>query len=202
MAKIDIVRDPDAVQPIERGDTKLALGLDLGTTTGYAYKLFKPGTTIQWDDVAMGQWDLSAGPYDSGAIRFVRLRQFLSIIKPDLVTFEDVRYTPAIAGMNKFSIGAIIARAANSAELFGAFKATLCTWCEEHKVPCQGVGIGQIKKYATDKGNASKTDMILACNQKFKSNFGIDDYDSTGADNIADAAFVLVIGLESYSKGV
>ena len=119
-----------------------------------------------------------------------------------MVFFEDVRYTPGTMGMNKFSIGAIISRAANVSELFGAFKATVCTWCEERHVPCHGFGIGQIKKYATGKGNANKCDIIEACNAKFGTAFPTNDYESTGADNIADASFVLLMGIDEYAKGI
>jgi len=203
MPKINIERDPrlfaEAITS-KSSPHKLALGLDLGTTTGYAYTYFEPNVPTKKSGVAMGQWNLSAGPYDSGAIRFVRLRQFLSILMPDLVLFEDVRYTPQRG--NKFTVGAIIARAANAGELFGAFKATLCTWCEENNVPCQGIGIGQIKKFATNKGNANKVEMIEACNAKFQTEFDVDDYESTGVDNIADAAFVMAMGLDAYIGGL
>src|SRR4051812_7865055 len=94
------VRDPalfraraDAVPG--RAGRKLALGLDPGTTTGYALALFEPGRPFDLARtfVAMGQWDLSAGPFDSGAIRFVRLRQFLAILQPSLVFYEEPRFT-------------------------------------------------------------------------------------------------------------
>jgi len=54
---------------------RLALGLDLGTSAGYAFTYYDPGRTFdpRTAFVAMGQWDLSAGAYDSGAIRFALL---------------------------------------------------------------------------------------------------------------------------------
>ena len=204
MPKTKIDKDPEAFAEmiIREPGTKLLLGLDLGTTTGYAYRFMKDGELLTPNnEVVMGQWNLSAGPYDSGAIRFVRLRHFLTLTKPDLVFFEDVKYTPESRG-NKFTVAAIISRAATSAELFGAFKATVCTWSEENSVACQGFGIGSIKKHATGKGNSNKVAMIDACNAKFGSDFGTHDYESTGVDNIADAAFVLDLGLELCGKGL
>jgi len=204
MSKINIEKDPDAFAEtiVRTPGTQLLLGLDLGTTTGYAYRFVKDGKVVTSDnEVAMGQWNLSAGPYDSGAIRFIRLRHFLSIVQPNLVVFEDVKYTPESRG-NKFTVAAIISRAATSAELFGAFKATVCTWGEENSVACQGFGIGSIKKHATGKGNSNKVAMIEACNDKYGTDFDTHDYESTGVDNIADAAFVLDLGLELCGKGL
>ncbi|MBD3407201.1 MAG: hypothetical protein GF411_13865 [Candidatus Lokiarchaeota archaeon] len=201
MPKININNRPssfDIKRPLNKS-IKMAMGLDLGTTTGYAYTFIDSENHAETDNIVMGQWDLSAGPYDSGAIRFLRLRQFLTMSSPDYLFFEDVRYTPEKP--NKFLASAIISRAANVSELFGAFKATLCTWAEEHDIPCEGFGIGQIKKHATGKGNANKIDMINACNEKFNTDFDY-DYESTGVDNIADAMFVLSLGISRYIEGM
>ena len=204
MAKLDIDKDPEALAgKINRiSDKKLILGLDFGTTTGYSYGFVDPNDPIDSVDIITGQLNLSAGPYDSGAIRFVRLRQFLSVFKPDLVIYEDVKYTPPAAAGVKFSVSAILARAATSTELFGAFKATASTWCEEHNVACHGIGIGQIKKRATGRGNANKEDVITACNEQFGTAFDISDYKITGVDNIADSAWVFQLGYEQYAKGL
>jgi Holliday junction resolvasome RuvABC endonuclease subunit len=40
--------------------------------------------------------------------------------------------------------------------------AHLTAWCEHHQIPYQGVPVGTIKKHATGKGNAGKSDMIAA----------------------------------------
>ena len=39
---------------------------------------------------------------------------------------------------------------------------TLTSWCEHHNIPYQGVPVGTIKRHATGKGNASKTEVIDA----------------------------------------
>jgi hypothetical protein len=147
----------------------------------------------------MGQWNLSAGQYDSGAIRFVRMRQFLTYLSPDLVCYEDVKFDPPMGQFNK---GALLARVATASEFLGALKATVCTWCEENNVPCTGFKIAQIKKRATMKGNANKELMIQACNEMFGSDFDVDGYETSGVDNIADAAFCCLMAQEQYALGL
>jgi hypothetical protein len=182
---------------------KLALGLDLGSLCGYAFTYFQPGQPYEIGKytLGIGQWDLSAGNYDSGAIRFVRLRQFLTVTRPDLLLFEEVRYTP-VETPNRINVHAIVARSALPTEWFGALKATVGTWCEEHNVPCQGIPIGAIKKRATGLGNANKVAVIDACNSLFGSELDPEGYESSGVDNVADACFCLLLGMEGYSQGV
>lgn len=205
MAKHKIERDPWLfAERLKRpARSNLVLGLDLGTNCGYAFTYMQDGQRVDPEKLSlhMGQFDLSAGPYDSGAIRFVRLRQFLSLMEPDLIAFEDVKYTPA-EKPNRFNAGAIVARAATACEWFGALKATVCTWAEENGVPVTSFPIGTIKKRATGKGNANKGDMIKACNALFGSDMDSEEYENAGFDNIADAAFVCLLTLEQYSTGL
>lgn len=206
MAKYRIEHDPELLAVSLKAPppgTSLVVGLDLGTSCGVSFAYHRLGTPVDISTLVMhmGQWDLSAGPYDSGAIRFVRLRQFLSVMKPQLVVYELVKYTPPET-VTRFNANAIVARAATPMEWFGALKATVATWCEEHKVPCTGFPIGTIKKRATGKGNASKSDMIKACNKLFGSDMDSEDYESAGYDNVADSAFVCLLGLEMYANGL
>ena len=201
--KQDVFKFPEDLAEKIKADrlenTKTVLGLDLGTSCGYSYRFINKDN-ISKPVVYAGQLDLSAGPYDSGAIRFVKLRHFLSAIKPDMVAFEDVKYTPPKMGFQ--SIGAIMARAATACEWFGALKGTLCTWCEENGIPSVGIPIGAIKKRATGKGNANKVDIITACNKEFGFSFDPEGYDSSGVDNIADSVFVCSLLVEQYGLGV
>ena len=48
----------------------------------------------------------------------------------------------------------------NAAHVYGGFKAHLEAWCSEHKVPCQGVPGGEIKKSWTGKSSATKDAMM------------------------------------------
>lgn len=203
MPRINKVSDPSQVPMPEKdsAEPKVVLGLDLATNCGYCIGLQYKNKPLKIAPEFMGQWDLSAGPYDSGAIRFVRLRHFLAAVRPDLVGYEDVKFTPSEA-ITKFSAARVLARAATSSELIGAFRATVVTWCEENNIPCIGIPIGTIKKRATSKGNASKENMITACNEQFGSDFATDDYSSTGVDNIADAAWITQITAEQHSNGL
>ena len=206
MPKFNISSDPwvfrESVKE-PKPKSNLVLGLDLGTNCGYSYCIVQENELLVPDklDMHIGQWDLSAGPYDSGALRFVRLRQFLSVLKPDLVAFEDVRYTPS-EKLTKFNMHSIIARAATSCEFFGALKATVCTWSQENGVPCGSFPIGTIKRRATGKGNANKSDMIAACNEMVRTDFDTENYETAGFDNAADSAFVCLLALENYAKGL
>lgn len=205
MAKHKIERDPwlFAERLARPARANLVLGLDLGTTCGYCFTYMRDGQRVEPEKLAMnlGQFDLSAGPYDSGAIRFVRLRQFLTVMEPDLIAFEDVKYTPA-EKPNRFNAGAIVARAATACEWFGGLKAAVAAWAEENGVPCTSFPIGTIKKRATNKGNANKGDMIAACNALFGSDMDAENYEAAGYDNVADAAFVCLLALEQYSRGL
>lgn len=186
-----------------RAKSRIALGVDLGTNAGYSYTFFDPAKPyrIGENPVFLGQWDLSAGSYDSGAIRFVRFSHFLSAIKPDIVFFEDVKYTPSEA-ITKYNASALMARAATSAEFMGALKGTLAKWAEENDVPATSIPIGTIKKRATGKGNANKEDMIAAINSTLSLDLSAEDYKTTGVDNIADAFWCMICGLEEYGNGV
>jgi hypothetical protein len=201
-AAFALVRD-QASYVVANEKTRVVLGIDLGTNCGYTFAFYKPGVPVTPGLISprhMGQWDLSAGSYDSGAIRFLRLRHFLAAAKPDAVFYEDVKFDPP--GINKINAGAVLARVATASEFLGACKATTCCWCEEHNIPCTGFKIGTIKKRATGHGNANKEDMIKACNKLFGASFETEGYETTGVDNIADSSFVCLLGLEQYASGL
>ena len=195
------LRDPDIFKKLigDRPDSsRRVVGLDLGTNCGFAFRDIDTGKDTPHPIVA-GMWDLSIGPYDSGPLRHIRLKHFLSVAKPDLVMYEEVKYDPP--GAKFMKPGAIIARISTSAEFLGGLKTTVSTWCEENAVPAQGIAIAKIKKHATGKGNAGKPAMIEACNEHFGTCLSPADYEKNGDDNIADAIWVCDIGVTMYSKG-
>ncbi len=205
MAKVAYTPDPflAAARVPKLKDKVLVLGLDLGTSCGYSFSYHHPGDVVDPPQLAIisGQLDLSAGPYDSGAIRFVRLRQFLTAAKPDLIAYEMVRNTPADK-ITRYNAASLLARATTSAQLFGAFQSHVASWAEEAGVPCTSFPIGTIKRRATGKGNASKEMMIGAANETFGLDLEAEGYETTGADNVADAAFVCLLALEHYGSGL
>lgn len=204
--KHQITRDPRTVQTLvaQRPALPLAVGLDLATSTGVAFAWFDPTKPVSVENlqpIHLSQWDLSVGNYESGALRFVRFLRFLRELNPSIVYFEDVKYSPP-QGLNTRTIAQVMARTYPTAEFIGALKGLLAAYCEEQNVPCAAIPIGAIKKYATGRGNSNKVDMIKACNQQFGTDFDTEGYESSGVDNISDAAFCLLLGLEQYSQGV
>ncbi len=139
------------------------LALDLGTTTGYA--LYNDGPIVH------GVWHFKNKTGEGAGMRLVRCRRQLDCVakrfpKIDLVAYELVRR----------HIGT------QAAHVYGALQGVVMEWCETHGFPYEGVPVGTIKKFATEKGNASKADMIAAVNRW---GYKIDD------DNQADALAIL-----------
>ena len=204
--KVNLIKDPRVYAerlPATPSGQKRCLGLDIATNCGVAFCDFVPGQPVKDRAIVMGQWDLSVGDYDTGPLRHIRLKQFLAIAKPDLIVFEEVRHVGSNASFGGAStMTAIVARVASGAALIGGLTTTMATWAEENNVPVQGVGVGQIKKVATGKGNANKVEMIEAANQFFGTNFVTTDYESTGVDNMVDAAYCCFMGLTAYSEGL
>jgi hypothetical protein len=182
-------------------DHKRFVGLDLATNCGIAFCDIIPGFPVTNAKIVGGVWDLSLGDYDTGPLRHVRLKQFLAVLQPDLIVFEDVKYVGPEPPPGT-SAKMIVARAAKSLEFIGGLKTTLTTWCEERGIPCQGLGIQVLKRWLTGKGVANKEDMLLAANTRFGANFDIETYEQTGADNIADAMAACGIAVQAYSEGL
>lgn len=203
--KVSIEKDPrvyaDRVRPVAAGFKRCA-GLDLATTSGVTYCDFIPGKPVKDLALFTGQWDLSLGSYDTSVLRFVRLKQFLSVLNPDLIIIEDARFTGEAGSYGSRSHSALIARAVQATEVLAGLKVVVAVWAEENGVPLHGFGSGEIKKYATGKGNANKEDVIRAANARFGMTYDPETYQHTGADNICDSAFCCVMGLENYSEGL
>ena len=139
------------------------LALDLGTTTGFAWR-------AATGCVVSGVWSLKPGKYDGGGIRGVRFLQHLNHMNADCfikhVVFEAVRR----------HIGT------DAAHVYGGLMMTLQTWCDSQipPIPYEGVSVGTIKKFFTGKGNASKDEMM----QKAR-DLGYSPVDDNEADAIA-----------------
>jgi Holliday junction resolvasome RuvABC endonuclease subunit len=67
--------------------------------------------------------------------------------------------------------------------------ATLTAWCEQHRVPYQGVPVRKIKRHVTGKGNADKAAVIAAVRAR-----GFSPAD----DNEADAIAILLWAIETH----
>lgn len=181
---------------------KLALALDLGTRTGYAATYYDPDVPfdIYQQPFFWGQLDLSLGNYDSRGVMGIKLGHYLEHVVPDILFFEDVRHTPANANNRNFM--SLIAQAHTTGEFFGALKMVLSIWAQKHNKPVYGVGISDIKRRATNRGNANKVDIITAFNTLFGQTLDTETYEQTGVDNLCDATFALILGLENLGNGV
>jgi len=147
------------------------LSLDLGTTTGWAIQL--AGGTIE-----SGNMSFRPSRYDGGGMRYLRFRGWLDCVARDAaaiaaVYFEEVRR----------HIGT------DAAHLYGGFLATLTAWCEQNKIPYQGVPVGTIKRHVAGKGNADKSAVIEAIRAR-----GFKPAD----DNEADAIAILLWAIDTH----
>lgn len=139
------------------------LALDIGTKTGFAVRL-RSGETFG------GTQNFSPKKKDHTALRWINFRVWLNEIcnKYDIhaVVYEEVRRHSAT----------------RASHVYGGFKAILEMSCYVNKCQLAGFGVGQIKKFATGKGNASKSEMISWARLHDK---------SIGDDNHADAFHLL-----------
>ena len=178
------------------------LALDFGTNCGVAVLDIYPGETQDKLLLYVGQWDLSAGTYDAGPIRFLRLDRFIELVQPDRIAFENVKFTPSedLYGGKKLNV--IMGRVTPSIEFLGGLKVTTACWAERNQIPAEGYEISQIKKFATGSGRASKEAMIAAANEKYGLSLDSSDYKKTGDDNIADAVHVCMLFYENYGVSI
>jgi Holliday junction resolvasome RuvABC endonuclease subunit len=197
-------RDPkefaDYIRANRKSDhTSLVLGIDPGTKCGYSYGFVsKKSQKIYYPEPpTMGFWDLSLKTYDSGGLRWLRLRHFLFAAKPDVVLMEGRDF----GGISMFG-GPNVVSGMKAAELLACVRGTLTLYCEEHDIPCGTVATGKVKQRATGRGNANKTQIVEACNKEFGTNFEPDECEKVGTDNIADAAFICCIALEELADGL
>ena len=133
------------------------LALDVATHTGWA------------TEGASGVWNLTPKRDESAGVRLLRLkakiREIISLDEIDLVVFERSQ------GQHQ---NAVIVQS----ELHGVVK----LYCEENNIQYVAYSPSEIKKHATGKGNAKKSDMVKAAQEKY----GLKSSD----DNEADAVHI------------
>lgn len=199
--KIAMCRDPRVwgrQLPVKPQEYRRFLGLDFSGSTGATFCDVVPGQSIR-DAVLIGsQWSLALGQHDTNSLRYVRLKYYLQLTAPDIIFYEEVKYTgPSGMPGNR---AAIIARAVSGAQLVHSLCAVMLVWAEQNNIPVQAVPISTLKKYATDRGNANKVDMIKMCNKRFGTDFEPEGYEQTGVDNIADSMFLCEMAVQQYSE--
>lgn len=139
------------------------LAIDIGTTTGWA-RCTRDGT------VHSGSASFAPRRTEAAGQRWLKFRQFLAEQRvasgTDIhaVYYEDV----------KQHAGTL------AAHVYGGFLAMLEMWCAANNVPLRPVGVGQVKKHWTGKGNADKTAMMDTARAR-----GFKVVDSNQADALA-----------------
>lgn len=122
----------------------IILCLDLGTSTGWAL-------SKQHGRYLSGTAHFRPRRFEGGGMRYLRFERWLNETlnitgKIDELYFEEVRRHLGV----------------DAAHAYGGFLASLTSWCEENKIPYEGIPVGTIKKSITGKGNASKAQVIAA----------------------------------------
>jgi len=194
--QLNNLSDPIPVQ-IQCIDTEIrALGLDLGLNCGYAYALYSNKEKCWYMfPQAIGVLDLSPTRYDVGFNCFVRLQELLSTIKPRLLFYEAIRFTPSFD--TDVTPNVVVRRVAAPFELLVSLQQTLLLYANDHGIPAIAIPTQVIKRVATGSGRAKKEQIVRRCNELFKTAF---TEDMVGMDNAADAAFVLYAGLQQYGN--
>lgn len=119
------------------------LALDLGTTTGFAYR---PPSGV----IVSGTWQFKSSANENELSRFARFRDQLDRLH-ERTPVKRIWYE-------------LVARhvGTRAAHVYGGFKGQLETWCHDHGVALEGVPVGVIKKFWTGFGNAPKDDDEMA----------------------------------------
>jgi len=166
---VSAMGDLTSAQPGATGQVFLAL--DLGARLGWA--LWQTGV------VTSGTCDLSKSKhkrFEGPGMKFIRFTRILSEFpRPTIVNFEEVRRHLGV----------------DAAHAYGSYMGHLTSFCDGQtpQIPYEGVPVSAIKQRATGTGNASKEEMIAACQTAM-------NYDPID-DNEADARWLLVILCES-----
>lgn len=150
------------------------LTLDLGANTGWALSL--QGKTLS------GTINFKNDRFQGGGMRFLRFRMWLEEIASSVINavyFEEVRRHLGV----------------DAAHAYGGYLGVLTSWCEERKIPYEGVPVGTIKKFATGKGNASKNEVV-----NFARECGYQPKDDNEADALALLEYVSAFLLKRPNK--
>lgn len=118
------------------------LALDLGKEVGWAANT--PGSRTSGVEDFSHQWGESAG------MCMLRFKGWLDRITTMTQTTEI--HFELVQGY----------RSGAAARVWAGFWSHLLSWCEEAAIPCSGVPVATLKKWATGKGNANKQTMIDA----------------------------------------
>lgn len=160
-------------------ELKGVIGLDLGTTCGWAYTTDQ----LRIHPALSGEWKLEPPAYAGGGMRFLLFRQRLQDLLRHFeyqcaIYFEEVRRHKGV----------------HAAHMYGGWMAVLGEVCEDRDVPYASLKIADVKRRATGKGNAKKPAMMAAAEKKWGLE-GPGGPDWKVLENQADALWILATGL-------
>lgn len=147
------------------------LALDLGTKTGWA--LMSRGQVQS----AVETFDLKRG--ESPGMRYLRFSRWLE---------EMVVHSGGVPLVGLVVYEAPHHRGGAATEVAAGFATHLQSLCARHGIEHASVHSGQLKRWTTGKGNASKSEMLDACARRWRR---VDD------DNEADALALLHFSLDN-----
>jgi hypothetical protein len=156
--------------PVRGQNPGVLLALDLGTTTGWALRL-GDGTVVS------GTMAFKSGRYEGGGMRYLRFRSWLE---------ELARSAPGLASVYFEEVRRHVGT--DAAHVYGGLLGHLTAWCEQRRLPYQGVPVATIKRHVASKGNADKAAVIAAVRAR-----GFAPAD----DNEADAIAILLWAMET-----
>jgi Holliday junction resolvasome RuvABC endonuclease subunit len=165
---------------------KRVLALDLGTTLGWAVS-----DNLVWGQTytppLFGRRKLKANSHQRRSQCYVNLREFLTGFTKGLdvefLAYEKVRFHSAV----------------DAAHMYGGYRAIMLCWSVDRGVPTVGYHPGEIKKFATGKGNAKKSEMVDAAKDLMARN-GVINYEDMD-DNAADAIWIHELAQERLRCG-
>ena len=159
-------------------DIKCIAAFDLATHCGWC--LWHKDKDKEADDLTSGVWNMSLKPHESSGMRIVAFGGHLNRLLqtyPDIqmIVWEDVQFV-------KHRLAYKV-----HCELAGKLQ----EWAINNKLEHTGVSVGEIKRFATGKGNASK-DMMMAAARLRWAEYSFAD------DNEVDARWLMETTLNRY----
>jgi Holliday junction resolvasome RuvABC endonuclease subunit len=171
---------------------KTILALDLGTTTGWAYRDSKGVVTA-------GRWVLQKADTTAAAAKLRRDRTLdprIPILYNTLKHFWCVHATNPPDWPINFIVWEDVqfSRFTLQTQLWASFRTVVWLFCHNHSIPRDCCPVGTLKKFATGCGRAHKDGMIEAATRLFPGvYFG-------GDDNAADALCLLSWGIDLLKR--
>lgn len=159
-------------------DESYILAFDIGTQMGWSVRSDKTGKHIS------GEWDLSGNRFEGGGMRFLKFKSELNKIlklhgNPRFIAYEEVRR----------HLGT------DAAHIYGGFQGILTDLCEERGISYCAYPVGTVKKFATGKGNSSKSKMVKAANEKWDKKFTVKKN-----ENEVDARWVAEVAFDEIGE--